>query len=252
MRLGFAAMKRQDYYGATHYFREALVYVADDREATLAYWNARKALHDSTPIPDQSPRESDYDRFMRLGYDEVHKRDYQAALINFNRALEQRPGDYYATLALRNVKAYIAAQKGEPISNIDEISLNVADSPYAGESAYDRYMRLGYAAAKEQKWAIASDYFHSALYERPNDRLATIAFWNVNSHINSTGGSSETIKAIETYDRYMRLGYDAVQRHHFQDALNYFQGALKIKPADQYATQAVRNVQTYMRKTSNN
>jgi tetratricopeptide (TPR) repeat protein len=248
MRLGFAAMDRKDYQGAVNYFREALFSVPEDREATIAYWNARKALHDSTSITDRTPRESAYDRSMRLGYDEVHKRDYQSALINFNRALEERPGDHYASLALRNVTAYIAAQKGQPLSNIEQISLNVADNHYAGESAYDRYMRLGYAAAQEKQWATAADYFRSALYDRPDDRLATIAFWNVKHHLNKTGGSPQRVNTIETYNRSMRLGYDAVHRHHFQAALPYFEAALKVKPGDEYATQAIRNVQTYIQQ----
>lgn len=248
MRLGFAAMNRQDYYTALNYFRDALFYVPNDREATIAYWNARKALHDSQSISDQTPEETAYDRYMRLGYDETNQRDYQSALINFRRALKERPNDYYATQAIRNVSSYIAAKKGKPLNSIDTVTINVADSHYVGESPYDRYMRLGYAAAKEKKYSTAVDYFRSALYERPNDRLATIAFWNMKHNLNQQTSSSGASNNTDLYNRYMRLGYDANQRHHFQDALNYFQQALKVKPGDEYATQAVRNVQTYIQK----
>lgn len=185
---------------------------------------------------------------MKLGYDEAHRRDYQSALINFNRALQERPNDSYASQAIRNVSSYIAAQKGQPLASIDEVAVNVADNHYAGESPYDRYMRLGYSAAKEKKYAIAADYFRSALYERPDDRLATIAFWNVKHKLNQQAANSPPPNNVETYSRYMRLGYDATQRHHFQDALTYFQNALKAKPGDEYATQAVTNLQTYIRQ----
>lgn len=251
MRMGFAAMERQEYHAAVDYFRNALFYVPNDREATIAYWNARKALHNQISPQDATPVESNYDRYMRLAYDETHKRDYQSALINFQRALDERPGDHYASQGIRNVSSYIAAKKGQSLPVIEDVSLDVADSHYAGESAYDRYMRLGYAAAKERNYSTAVDYFRSAMYERPNDRLATIAFWNMKHNLNQTGATSSTEAAkTAAYDRYMRLGYDATQRHHFQQALSYFQEALKIKPNDNYAEQAISNVNTYIQQVN--
>lgn len=246
MRLGYAAMERQDYSSAINYFRDALFYVPNDREATIAFWNARNAFNDSQTSSDQTPTESNYDRYMRIGYNETNDKDYQSALINFERALEERPGDYYATQAIRNITSYIAAEKGEPLASIESSIIDVAEDHYVGESSYDRYMRLGYAASKESKYITATDYFRSALYERPNDRLATIAFWNAKQ--NSNQENSSTTDRIEAYDRYMRLGYDATQRNHLKDALTYFQEALKIKPNDEYATQAIRNVTTYIEK----
>lgn len=96
---------------ATSHFREALLYVPDDREATIAYWNARRALHAKLSPNDRTPPESAYDKDMRLGYDETHTRDYQSALINFKRALQQRPGDYFATQAVRNVRTYLNSRQ---------------------------------------------------------------------------------------------------------------------------------------------
>lgn len=246
MRLGYAASERGDYTAASNHFREALLEVPEDREATIAYWNARRALHAKLTPRDQTPVESAYDTAMRVGYDETHARDYQSALINFSRALQLRPGDTFASQAVRNVRAYIAAQKGEALPQIEQADLNGATQGYAGESAYDRYMRLGYAAAKENNHSLAADYFRSALYERPDDRMATIAFWN-QQHvlIQRSAGRPGTINTA-SYGRMMQLGYDANQRHHFSDALRYFEAALQAKPGDPYATQAVRNVRTYM------
>jgi len=56
----------------------------------------------------QSPRVAGaYNRYMRIGYAATQKRDYQTALINFRRALNERPGDSYATRAISNVQSYI-------------------------------------------------------------------------------------------------------------------------------------------------
>jgi hypothetical protein len=48
-----------------------------------------------------------YSRYMRIGYTATQQRDYQTALINFRRALEERPGDTYASRAIQNVEGYI-------------------------------------------------------------------------------------------------------------------------------------------------
>lgn len=246
MRLGYAASERGDDTAATKHFREALLYVPEDREATIAYWNAQRALRAKLSPRDRTPSESAYDRAMRMGYDETHARDYQSALVNFQRALKERPDDNFATQAVRNVSSYIAAQKGEPLPQIEQAELNLAPEGYAGESSYDRYMRLGYAAAKEKNHSLAADYFRSAILDRPDDRMATIAFWNQkHALIQSASGRPAAINAA-TYERMMRLAYDANERQHFTGALRYFEAALQARPGDPYATQAVRNVRTYL------
>ncbi|MEO0349729.1 MAG: hypothetical protein AAF282_06735 [Cyanobacteria bacterium P01_A01_bin.15] len=53
------------------------------------------------------PVEDAYTRAMNLGYAYTNEFDYQTALINFRRALEERPDDAYAELAIANVEYYI-------------------------------------------------------------------------------------------------------------------------------------------------
>jgi hypothetical protein len=48
-----------------------------------------------------------YTQYMNSGYAATQRRDYQSALDNFERALEQRPDDPYATRAIRNVRGYL-------------------------------------------------------------------------------------------------------------------------------------------------
>lgn len=51
--------------------------------------------------------EADYTRYMRIGYQAFQLGDYQTALINFRRALNERPGNSYATQAIANTEAQI-------------------------------------------------------------------------------------------------------------------------------------------------
>ncbi len=88
----------------------------------------------SSPTPEQSPssesspqlspapiseptsgtvgiQQSDFKQLMKLGYTYYGQRDYQTALIIFNRALQARPGNTYAVKAIDNTKMAIAQSK---------------------------------------------------------------------------------------------------------------------------------------------
>ncbi|WP_204141347.1 hypothetical protein [Halomicronema sp. CCY15110] len=54
-----------------------------------------------------------YTQAMLLGYAAEEQGDYQTALINFRRALAERPGDSYALRAIANMESYIAAERRE-------------------------------------------------------------------------------------------------------------------------------------------
>ncbi len=50
---------------------------------------------------------SSFDEYMRLGYSETRKRNYRQALEYFRQAEKVKPGDSFATAAIRNVQGYI-------------------------------------------------------------------------------------------------------------------------------------------------
>lgn len=88
--------------------------------------------------PTQPSKQSNYDSAMRAGYAAVQNRAYKAALENFRKALELRPQDPYALKAIQNVKGYIERQKAQAV-----------------DSNYNRFMRIGYAAAQKRDYQTA-------------------------------------------------------------------------------------------------
>jgi Flp pilus assembly protein TadD len=242
MSLGYNAEEEGRYYEATQYFRYALYLVPNDQAAITAYWNAYGLIEQDTST-------ETFDTLMNQGYDATDAGNYASAITYFEQALSVRPGDPYATQALRNVQTYANYADGmieDPILTLDFSENSAVLSTYAYESAYDRYMRLGYGALQEENFQTAISYFRSALYERPNDRIATIAYWNAvdGSRDGEAGLGSETVESA--YDRYMRLGYDATQRNDYAAAVQFFQEALALRPGDYYATEAINNVTIYM------
>ncbi|KST69571.1 hypothetical protein BC008_04520 [Mastigocoleus testarum BC008] len=236
MRLGYAAMQRKDYRVAAQYFRYALYENPRDRRATIAFWNARNL------IKGNNQPESAYDGYMEAGYDATEEGKYKEALDNFRKALSERPEDYYATQAVRNITTYL--NRGQKPSSPTDVDL--VAKYYLGEAPYDRYMRLGYAAQQRDDYQAALRNFRSALFQRPNDRQATIAYWNAKDQINA--GKSKSSQDETAYDRFMRIGYDATEKENYQRALRNFRKALEERPRDYYATQAIRNVQVYLKR----
>lgn len=54
-----------------------------------------------------------YTQAMLVGYAAAEQGDYHTALINFRRALAERPGDRYALAAIDNMQTYITREREE-------------------------------------------------------------------------------------------------------------------------------------------
>ncbi|TVQ05222.1 MAG: hypothetical protein EA368_19690 [Leptolyngbya sp. DLM2.Bin27] len=86
-------------------------------------------------------RAQTYRNAMLAGYSATERRDYHTALINFRRALAARPGDRYATAAIRNMETYIAraraeaAKQAEIIQRQETLAAAVAASDWACAAA---------------------------------------------------------------------------------------------------------------------
>jgi len=79
---------------------------------SLAPEKIAQASTDSTTSAPSSSGNSAYDRYMKAGYEASESKDYQAALENFKKALEERPNDIYAQQAIHNIEAYLAKVEG--------------------------------------------------------------------------------------------------------------------------------------------
>ena len=247
MSLGYNAQQEGRYYEAAQYYRYALYENPDDRAAVIAYWNAQDALQNS------GGETLTFDQYMNQGYDATEAGDYRTALQYFRQAYLLRPGNHYANQAILNVQTYLNSEEVPQESTESVVeptpyvqAPGIATDEYLGEAPYDRYMRLGYAAQQDEAFAEAADYFRSALYERPNDRWATIAYWNAIDGMKDGEAGLGSENAVSRYDRWMRLGYDATQREEYEAAIGFFQNALELRPEDYYATEAIENVRTYL------
>ncbi|MDZ8035374.1 hypothetical protein [Nostoc sp. DedSLP04] len=70
----------------------------------------------ATSVYQLAQAKSAYTQYMLNGYNETKRRNYRKALLNFQQAERLRPGDRYATAAIRNVTGYI--QRGSSRNRI--------------------------------------------------------------------------------------------------------------------------------------
>ncbi|MBW4653970.1 MAG: tetratricopeptide repeat protein [Kaiparowitsia implicata GSE-PSE-MK54-09C] len=128
MRLGDEAFEQQDYERAEVYYRRAYdaepfgehnAFEALGRAHSLAaqqqFEQHRAEMRGSRPIA--RPARYTYQETMRVGYAAFQQKDYQTALINFERAIEVRPGDRLALEAINNTRSIIQQQQASGTSS---------------------------------------------------------------------------------------------------------------------------------------
>ncbi|MBP0009894.1 MULTISPECIES: hypothetical protein [unclassified Roseofilum] len=103
---------------------------------------------------------SQFKRYMEVGYHAFDLEDYHTALINFEQALKEQPDNTYAKKAVENTQQRI--QQG----------------------SYTQLMNAGYQAFDRQDYAIALEYFQTALEHRPGDSYALKAIDNTQRKLN--------------------------------------------------------------------
>jgi hypothetical protein len=82
---------------------QRVVTAYEGQQGTVA---AATAPQSSLPSAQQPPQSSEFDRYMAAGYEATDQRDYETALLYFQRALDERPNNSYAQQAIQNVEQY--------------------------------------------------------------------------------------------------------------------------------------------------
>lgn len=65
--------------------------------------------------------QSAYDQYMQLGYKATGQRNYPSAFNYFQQALQQRPGDKFANIAVNNIQSYIKNRRQASLAFVSSI-----------------------------------------------------------------------------------------------------------------------------------
>lgn len=75
------------------------------------------AASTTAPTAASAASQNEYERYMQAGYAATKKGDYPLALLNFKRAVDERPNDTYAQKAVQNVEGYLSRSRSGSPSN---------------------------------------------------------------------------------------------------------------------------------------
>lgn len=119
---------------------------------------------------------------------------------------------------------------------------------------FDYYMQEGYRAFKSNDCHYALSLFKEALKYRPNEPYAIQAIQNTalcsDKQVYDTN-IPPFKPANDPFSFFMDKGYIATERHNYQEAKDYFEMALKLRPGNIYAVNGLSQVSEYLRDNSN-
>lgn len=107
MGFGYKATLDEDYPEALAHFKKALVDRPGEYYATVAYQMVLDLLQEKNLSATSDRVSSKYDRYMKVGYQASQAKAYHFALMHFQKALNERPGDRYAKKAIANLHSYL-------------------------------------------------------------------------------------------------------------------------------------------------
>jgi tetratricopeptide (TPR) repeat protein len=135
----------------------------------------------------------------------------------------------------------------------------------AQASSVQQLLQRGYDLTAQKQYHQALKYFRQALQVSPGNRYAIGAIRNVESYIRRDRQQKPSRPSVVSkqkpsvapvvsrgstfsFNQYMQLGYRYTTMRNYRQALKYFEKALQIRPSNQYATDAIRNVTGYIQR----
>lgn len=189
-------------------------------------------------------QESNYDRYMQTGYAAVNKKDYQAALVNFRKALKERPNDSYATLAALNVETYIKRDRAASPSPSPSPSPGQSQpSPSAASITQEQAVSLITEWLQAKQQVFAPPFNRQPIVELTTGELYTdldrsdgpIAWLKSNNAYYRFG-----VQKVEGVDQFVANGNKAsMEVRVIEDRTLYRNGQIDLRQTD-FETKTIR------------
>ncbi len=207
----------QKYPEAIDNFKGALVIKSGDKVATDKLANAEQLL--AASLADQAKQEAEYNRLISSGDQNVAGQKYPEAIDNFKGALAIKSGDKIATSKL---------------ADAEKLQAKFLADRAKQEAEYNRLIAAGDQNVTGQKYPEAIDNFKGALVIKSGDKVATDKLANAEQLLAKQ--LADKAKLEEEYKRLIAAGDANVTAVKYQEAIDNFKGALKIKTGDPVAT----------------
>lgn len=219
---GEMALTGQQYSEAEKFFNQAVDLFPDDASAKAGLVKAKAGLMSANQLArDKEKRQAEYQRLMLAGKEKMTAKQYGAAVVAFQQALNLLVGDAAATQALDEAQKALTADASQNKKMQD----------------YQKAMDQGRAALVGQRYQDALDAYQVALLVLPEDLEARRGIREAQARLNDQKKGMEDQTG---FDREMTRGKDALRDRKYSIAIAAFERALGILPGNSDATVALK------------
>ncbi|MBE9181237.1 ARC6/PARC6 family protein [Oculatella sp. LEGE 06141] len=191
---------------ATYTQRVLSFYRQPNAAAPAAASSATPATQNSLPV---------FDRYMRAGYAATQARDYETALLYFQRALDERPNDTYAQQALRNVESY-QNRTNQPAPGASQPAQPNSSSSTGGEIQQAVLVSNSATLTQEQAVDLISQWLNAKqqIFAPPYNQQLAVQFTTgeLYSALVNSNGVMAWLQNNQAYYRFGVQQIDSVER----------------------------------------
>ncbi len=224
------AITQKSYGQAKEYLQRALGIKPGDAYATNKSVEVDKLIEEQRKLIEK-------EQFMAGQYKEViasadkafNDKDYAAAKVSYNKALQIKPGDGYANQKISSIDNILAAELAKKLQQT--------------EDAYKNAMDRGSNALVLKDYKLAKDAFQEALTVKPSDVSAKTKLAETDLLIKQ---AQEKIAADQArkkkYEEAVKAADQYLVQKDFANAKTYYEQALDFIPGEVYPRQKLDEV----------
>ena len=212
--LGDDKVNQSKYAEAIAHFKEALTIKPADSIALARIARAEKLLANQNN--EKSKIETEFNRIVALGDENVKGLKYADAIKNFQEALVLKPSDSVALSKLAAAQQLLAKADSERLKK---------------ELEFNRLIASGNENVNKVKYEEAIRNYTDALNIKPEDEAAKVKLAAAERLLANLLASNA--KTEEEFNRMVLKGDDNVTVKNYTEAINNYKSALAIKPNNQ-------------------
>jgi hypothetical protein len=170
-----------------------------------------------------------YDSLIRIGDGTFKSKDYTNAKSAYNAALQVKPNEQYPKDQLALIDKALGAEAD---------AAKKAAMAKAMQAKYDSLVKIGDGAFQAKSYDKAKSAYNGALEVKPNEQYPKDQLALIDKALGAEADAAKKAamaKALQAkYDSLVKIGDKAFKSKSYSDAKNAYNGALQVKPNEQY------------------
>jgi hypothetical protein len=250
--IGDNAFKAKSYTAARTAYNNALNVKPDETYPKDQMAAIDKAIADAAAAADAAKKDAmqkalqrKYDSLVALGDNAFKNKSYADAKNSYNKALQVKADEQYPKDQLAAIDKAIA----DAASAADAAKRDAAQK--ALQRRYDSIIAIGDNAFKTKAYPAAKNAYNTALSVKPNEQYPKDQLAAIDKAIADDAAAADAAKkdaaqkAMQRkYDSLVAVGDNAFKNNNYNKARASYNGALNLKPTEQYPKDQLAAIQS--------